>query len=181
MADIAIGISKIEVGAVGDGIPGASLTQLTENIALGTVNFNFNEPQDNQIEAEDVDDPVDIIVTKGDPDYIEFALISPEADTLADLAGGTASDPNTTGGNTHWDKPSVIPEVNKTVKITTKTNSAGFYTEYTVVNAKVVSRISQAPGKTTEEQLLVRCYIQQAKTAAGVVNTPFIRGKVEAA
>jgi len=171
MADLAIGVSKIEIGDVGNGIPGASLSALTENIALGSVNFGFNEPSETKIEAEDIDDPVAVITSKGDPDYIEFALISPSAATMVSLVGGSASDEK-------WEAPSTLADIPQTVKITTSTYDSKYY-EYTIVNGKVVARLSQAPGKTQEEQLLVRVYIQQAKTDDGTVNTPFIREQQE--
>lgn len=169
---LAIGISKIEYGDVGDGIPGASLAAITEPIAEGSVSFSFSEPTETNIMSETSDTPVVTILTKEDPEYIEFAIITPEAATLAALAGGEA-----TGDS--WDAPSTVPEINQTVKITTKASAEEQIT-YTIVNAKIVSRFNQAPAKKAEEQLLVRCYIQEAKTAAGVVNTPFIRAIIAA-
>lgn len=164
---LAIGIEKIEYGDVGDGIPGVSLAAITDPIAEGSVSFSFSEATETNIMSETSDIPVATILTKEDPEYIEFALITPEAATLAALAGGSA-----TGDK--WEAPSSVPEVNQTVKITTKAKDSE-QIEYTIVNAKIVARLNQAPAKKAEEQLLVRCYIQEARTAAGVVNTPFIR------
>lgn len=169
---LAIGISKIEYGDVGDGIPGVTLTEITDPIAEGSVAFSFSEPTETNIMSETSDVPVATILTKEDPEYIEFALITPEAATLAALAGGTAT-------SDKWDAPSSVPEINQTIKITTKTKDSEAI-EYTIVNAKVVSRFNQAPAKKAAEQLLVRCYVQEARTAAGVVNTPFIREIVAA-
>jgi len=169
---IAIGIEKIEYGDVGDGVPGATLAAITDPVAEGSVSFSFSEPTETNIMSETSDIPVITILTKEDPEYIEFALITPEAATLAALAGGVAA-------GDKWSAPSSVPEINQTVKITSKAKDSE-QIEYTIVNAKIVSRFNQAPAKKAEEQLLVRCYIQEAKTDAGVVNTPFIREIVAA-
>jgi len=165
---LAIGIEKIEYGDVGDGVPGESLAAITDPIAEGSVSFfSFSEPTETNIMSETSDVPVATILTKEDPEYIEFALITPEAATLAALAGGSAS-------SDKWEAPSSVPEINKTIKITTKAKDSE-QIEYTIVNAKIVARFNQAPAKKAEEQLLVRCYVQEARTESGTVNTPFIR------
>jgi len=164
---LALGVSKIEYGTVGDGVPATSFTEIEENIAKDSVVFSFADPSEFKIEAEEIDDPVYVANIKEDVDYIEFALISPSAATMELLAGGTTA-------TDKWSAPSAIPEINKTIKITTKTISSKYF-EYTIVNGKIVSKLNQAPMKQQEEQLLVRVYILAAVTAAGVVNTPFIR------
>jgi hypothetical protein len=164
---LALGISKIEYGDPGDGVPGTTLTEITDNIAEGSVVFSFADPTEYKVMAEETDDPVYVQNHKEDVSYVEFALISPAAATLEDLAGGS-----TTGDK--WEAPYSIPEIIQTVKITTKTVS-GKYFEYTIVNGKLVCKLNQAPLKQQEEQLLVRVYIQAAVTAAGVEKTPFIR------
>lgn len=169
---IALGIEKVEYGTVGDGVPATVFTQIPDNLAEGTVAFSFSDPTETNIMAEETDVPVETILTKEDPEYIEFALISPVAATLALLGGGTAT-------GEKWEAPSAVPQINKTIKVTTKANG-GYQYEYTIVNAKIVAKLSQAPAKKAEEQYLVRCYVQQAKTSGGVINTPFIRERVAA-
>lgn len=169
---VALGISKLEQGTPGDGVPGASLSEVADGIAEGTVGFSFSEPTESNINSEQSDTPVHTIISKEDPEYIEFSLISPTAATMVIFAGGTA-----TGDK--WEMPTAIPEINRTIKLTTKTVGGSYY-EYTVVNGKVVAKLDQAPGKKQEERLLVRVYLQEAKTSGGTVNTPFIREKVSA-
>lgn len=169
---IALGVTKIEYGTVGNGIPATSFTEIPDEIAEGSVVFSFSEPTETNIMSETSDIPVEIIVTKEDSEYIEFALISPVAATLALFGGGTAT-------GEKWEAPTAVPSVNKTIKVTSKTNG-GYKWEYTIVNAKIVAKLNQAPAKKSEEQYLVRCYIQSAITSAGVMNTPFIRERVSA-
>jgi hypothetical protein len=164
---LAIGIEKIEYGDVGDGVPGDSLAAITDPIAEGSVSFSFSDPTETNIMSETSDTPVHIILTKEDPEYVEFALITPEAAILADLAGGEAS-------GDKWEAPATVPEISQTIKITSKAVNEE-QIEYTIVNAKIVAKLSQAPAKKAEEQLLVRCYLQEARTESGTVNTPFIR------
>ena len=164
---LALGVSKIEYGTVGDGVPAVSFTEIEENIAKDSVVFSFADPSEFKIEAEETDDPVYVANIKEDVDYIEFALISPSAATMELLAGGTTT-------SDKWEAPSAIPEINKTIKVTTKT-VVDKYFEYTVVNGKIAAKLNQAPMKQQEEQLLVRVYIQAAVTSGGTVNTPFIR------
>jgi hypothetical protein len=171
--DLALGISKIEYGTYGDGIPATSWTEIAENIAIDSVVFNFSEPSEFKIQAEEIDDAVYTAAVKEDVDYVEFALISPSAANMEILAGGTTA-------SEKWSAPTTIPEIIKSLKFTTKTIGTKYY-EYTVVRGKIVARISQAPMKQQEEQLLVRVYILAAVTAVGVKMTPFIREKKTAA
>lgn len=46
---------------------------------------------------------------------------------------------------------------------------------YTIVNGKIASKISQAPGSEQAELLLVRVYMQSAITAEGKRQTAFMR------
>jgi len=171
MADIALGVSEIGYGTYGDGVPATSFTALTDPISRGTVVFNFSEPTEFRIEAEELDDPVYVGNVKEDTDYVEFALISPTAATMELLAGGDTT-------NDKWEAPAAIPEIIKSIKITSKA-VAGKMFEYTIVNGKIVARLSQAPGKQEADLLLVRVYIQAAITDLGVKNTPFIREMVD--
>jgi hypothetical protein len=167
MADVALGVEKIEYGTYGDGVPPTSWTEISDPIHRGSVVFNFSEPTDFRIEAEESDDPVYVGNVKEDTDYVEFALVSPVAATMETLAGGTTT-------SDKWEASTAIPEIVKSVKITSKT-IGGNYFEYTIVNGKIVARLSQAPGKQQSDLLLVRVYIQAAITDAGAKNTPFIR------
>ena len=167
MASKAIGVSKIEYGTVGDGVPPTSWTEITDAIVEGSVNFNFSEPTETKIGQETSDEAYHVITTKDDADYVEFALLSPEAATLGVLMGGTVA-------TDKWSAATSIAEIVKSVKITTST-IAGEYIEYTIVNGKINARFDQAPSKKGSETVIVRVYVQAIQTAAGADMPSFIR------
>jgi len=168
----AIGIEKIEYGTVGDGVPAVSFTELAESIVEGSLGFNNSEPSDENMMTETSDTPYHTITTKDDPDYVEFSLYAPSAANLLVLMGGAVS-------SGEWSAPTTIPEINKTWKFTTSTIN-GEYVEHLIVNGKTVARFGNAPGKKSSETVIVRVYVQEARTAAGVVNTPYKRTVVSA-
>ena len=155
------------MGAVGDGIPGAVLTEIEEAFVEESVVFGFNEATETKIPQETSDTSYHVLTTKDDPDWIEFAMLAPAAANMLLVMGGTVTIDK-------WEAPSSIPEISQTVLVTTKTIDSKYF-EYTIVNGKVVGRLSQAPGKKKSEIVTVRVYIQAAITALGVENTPFIR------
>jgi len=168
----AIGISKVEYGTVGDGVPAIAFTEIAEAFVEESVVFGFGEPSDTKIPQETKDTAYHTITTKEDPDYIEFKLLTPAAATLVTLMGGSAT-------GEKWEEPPAIPEINLTIKITTKT-VGGYYYEYTIVNGKVVGRLDGAPSKKKAETVNIRVYKEAAITAAGAENTPFTRERVAA-
>ena len=87
------------------------------------------------------------------------------------MAGGEI---DVTGGKNIWKKPINVPSISKTFQCET-VPKAGKKVIYTIVNGKVTSKISQAPGSEQAELLLVRVYVQAAITAAGKKQTAFMR------
>jgi len=165
----AIGIDKIEYGTYGDGVPPTSWTELTDVIVEDSVILNFPEPSETVLKSETSKHPFHTIREQSDtPDSIEFQLYAPAAATLELLMGGTA-----TGDK--WEEPTEIPEINKSWKITTKTNADSKYVEYTIVNGSVFARFSTAPGKRVNEIVLVKINKEAAITSGGTENTAFIR------
>lgn len=167
---IAMGVGAIKFGTVGDGVPGADLKELPLP-TKGSVAFNFADPKEVKIEVEGSDEPFYVELVKDTTDYIEFSIPTPSNEVLKELAGGEVE---TTSGKNIWKKPINIPSISKTFQCETSPKD-GKKVVYTVVNGKIASKISQAPGAEQAELLLVRVYVQAAITAAGKKQTAFMR------
>lgn len=170
---IAMGVSEIKIGAVGDGVPGASLTALPLPYK-GSVAFNFADPKEVKVETEGSDDPLFVEFIKDTTDYIEFAIPSPANDTVKTLMGGEL---DTT--NDLWKEAVSLPSISQTVQLTTLPKK-GKKVVYTIVNGRISAKFSQAPGAEQSELLLVRVYKQAAISAAGVKGYAFSREVVAA-
>lgn len=167
---IAMGVAAIKYGTVGDGVPATVFTALPLPFK-GSVAFNFSDPKEVKIETEGATDPLFSHFVKDTTDYIEFAIPTPTNAVLAVLAGGTV---DTTGGKDIWQAPTTVPDISKTFTLETEVHNAQKVV-YTIVNGKVMAKISQAPGSDKPELLMVRVYKQSAITAAGVVKFAFSR------
>lgn len=167
---IAMGVGVIKFGTVGDGVPGVDLKEYPLP-TKGSVAFTFADPKEVKIETEGSDEPLYVELVKDTTDYIEFSIPTPSNEILKELAGGEI---DTTGGKNIWKKPINTPSISKTFQCETLPKD-GKKVVYTVVNGKIASKISQAPGSEQAELLLVRVYIQSAITAAGVKQAAFMR------
>ncbi len=165
---IAMGVSRIAYGTPGDGVPGTDLKDLP-NPTKSSVAFNFQDPKEVKIETEGTDAPFYVVLVKDSTDYIEFSIPTPSNDVMLALAGGTIDK-----DKDKWNEPVGTPDIARTLVIDTVVRD-GKKVEYTIVNGKVVSKISQAPGAEQAELLLVRVYKQAAITADGVQMTAFSR------
>ena len=167
---IAMGVGSIKFGTVGDGVPGADLKEFPLP-TKGSVAFNFADPKEIKVETEGSDEPLFVEFVKDTTNYIQSSIPTPSNEVLKELAGG---DIDTTGGKNIWKKPINVPSISKTFQCET-VPKAGKKVIYTIVNGKVTSKISQAPGSEQAELLLVRVYVQAAITAAGKKQTAFMR------
>jgi hypothetical protein len=170
MSAIAMGVSAIKYGTVGDGVPATVLTALPLP-TKGSVAFNFSDPKEVKIETEGSIDPLFSFFVKDTTDYIEFSIPSPDNTVVAVLAGGTV---DTAGGKDIWKEPTSVPDISKTFVIETEVHN-GKKVIYTIVNGRVSAKFSQAPGSDKSDLLMVRVYKQAAITAAGVRNYAFSR------
>ncbi|TYK35600.1 hypothetical protein [Bacteroides pyogenes] len=168
---IAMGVASISLATYGDGVPGSDFKALPLPFK-GSVAFNFADPKEVKIETEGTDEPLYVSLLKDSTDYIEFAIPTPDNETVKTLKGGTIS--NGGGSKDIWEEASSFESINKTVKIETMPHK-GAKVVYTIVNGKIMAKFSQAPGAEQSELLLVRVYKQAAITAAGVVKTAFTR------
>lgn len=167
---IAMGVGKIKFGTVGDGVPGADLKDFPLP-TKGSVVFNFADPKEVKVETEGSDEPLYVEFVKDTTDYIELSIPTPSNEVLKELAGGEI---DTADGKNIWKKPINVPSISKTFQCETLPKN-GKKVVYTVVNGKITSKISQAPGSEQAELLLVRVYMQAAITASGEKKAAFMR------
>nr|DAZ05539.1 MAG TPA: hypothetical protein [Caudoviricetes sp.] len=176
---IAMGVGAIRIADVGDGVPGTDFTQLPLP-TKSSVAFNFADPKEVKIDIEGSTEPLYVEFVKDTTDYIEFSIPTPDNDTLLLLAGGEVDKGTEAEPKDIWKKPIDIPSINKTFQCETLPKK-GKKVVYTVVNGKIASKISQAPGAEQAELLLVRVYLQAAITEAGENKFAFMREIVDVA
>ena len=165
-----MGVSALKYGTPGDGVPATTLTPLPLPVK-DTVQFSFADPKEVKIETEGRTAPYYSFFVKDTTDYIETAFTSPDNALVAVLAGGTV---DTTDNNDEWLEPTSVPDINLTFVVETEVHQ-GKKVRYTITNARVAAKFSQAPGAEKSELLLVRWYKQAATTAAGVAKPAFLR------
>lgn len=165
---IAMGVSRIAYGTVGDGVPATEFTPLPLP-TKSSVAFNFQDPKEVKIETEGSIDPFYVVLTKDSTDYIEFSIPTPSNDILLAMMGGTLD-----GTVDKWSEPIELADINKSFQMDTQVRN-GKKVQYTIVNGKVAAKLSQAPGAEQPELLLIRVYKQAAITAAGVKKAAFTR------
>lgn len=163
---LAVDVKKLSAGAPGDGAAGTSL-KVYDTIHESSLAFNFTEAAQTAFKRMGDEQPWAIINKAGDPSSIEFAIPSPTAQECADFMGGKV-----TGDK--WEAPTSVPSIQMTVKIETA-DYQGKYYEYTLPLCSISARLSQAPGETQTELLLVKASIMQPISSAGVKTSPFVR------
>lgn len=170
---IAMGVGAIRIADVGDGVPGTEFVKLPLP-TKSSVAFNFADPKEVKIETEGSEEPLYVELVKDTTDYIEFSIPTPSNEVLQLLAGGTIDSGAEGSPKDIWQKPTETPSINKTFQCETLPKK-GKKVIYTVVNGKIASKISQAPGAEQAELLLVRIYVQAAETEAGDKKPAFMR------
>lgn len=168
-----MGVGAIRLAEVGDGVPGTDFKELPLPFK-GSVAFNFSDPKEVKVETEGSNDPLFVEFVKDTTDYIEFSIPTPDNETIKTVMGGEI-DTGTTGKEKDiWKEGTGVPSISKTFQCETLPKN-GTKVIYTIVNGKVIGKISQAPGSEQPELLLVRVYKQAAITAAGVKGYAFSR------
>jgi len=166
---IAMGIAKHGVATPGDGVSGT----VFEDLPLPQKNavvFNFSDPSEVRIDLEGSNDPFYSAFVKDTTDFIEVSIPSPSNATIQKLAGGVHE-----AVSDEWQEPfEGVPDINFTYQCETIPRN-GSKVVYTIVNARVLAKISQAPTADNPELLMVRFYKQSAITAAGVKGYAFSR------
>lgn len=166
---IAMGVKAIRHFDVGDGVPGTTNSKVMPNPSENAVAFNFSDPEEIRVPLEGTDEPLLSYFKKGSTDYVEVSYPSPSNETINEVMGGTY-DPE----KDEWQEAMAIPSINKTVEIESMPID-GKKVIYTIVNAKIVAKLSQAPTKDNVEMLMVRYYKQAAISDAGIQGYAFSR------
>lgn len=174
---IAMGVGAIRIGEVGDGVPATVFEELPLP-TRSSVAFNFADPKEVKIEIEGSEEPFYVELVKDTTDYVEFSIPTPSNEVLVLLAGGTIDSGSEGAEKNVWNKPTETPSVDKTFQCETLPKK-GKKVIYTIVNGKIASKISQAPGAEQAELLLIRIYVQAATTSAGLKMPAFKREIVD--
>lgn len=171
---IAMGVAAIRHFDVGDGVPGSTNETVMPNASENAVAFNFSDPEEVRIPIEGSDEPLYSHFKKGSTDYVEVSFPTPSNEIIKEVMGGTID-----AEDDEWQESVNIPSINRTVEIETMPIN-GKKVIYTIVNAKIVAKLSQAPTKDNAELLMVRYYKQAAISDAGVQGHAFSRKVVNA-
>lgn len=166
-----MGIAAHGVAPVGDGVPGTAFDALPLPLK-NAVSFNFADPNEVKIELEGSNDPLYAAFVKDTTDYIELSIPTPDNATIVKLAGGTMS--AETGKDIWQEAHEGVPDIYYTYRCETIPRN-GSKVVYTIVNAKVMAKISQAPTADNPELLMVRFYKHAAISAAGKKGFAFTR------
>lgn len=176
---IAMGVGAIRMGVTGDGVPGTDLKELPLP-TRGSVAFNFSDPKEVKVETEGTPDPLFVEFVKDTTDYIEFSIPTPTNELIKELCGGEHDTGTSEAPKDIWKEATEVSSIDRTFQCDTLPKK-GYKVVYTVVNGKVMAKISQAPGAEQAELLLVRVYKQAAISAAGVKGYAFTREVVKVA
>lgn len=182
MADkrpIAMGIAGHKIATPGDGVPGTDFKELPAPLR-NAVQFNFADPKEVKIDVEGSMDPIYSTFVKDTTDYIELSIPTPDNETILKLCGGKIDNGGAGATKDIWQEPyEGVPDISYTYQCETEPRN-GMKVVYTIVNAKVLAKLSQAPTADNPELLLVRFYKQAAISAAGTKGYAFSREVVKA-
>lgn len=170
---IAMGVGAIRMGVTGDGVPGKDLKELPLP-TKGSVAFNFSDPKEVKVETEGSPDPLFVEFVKDTTDYIEFSIPTPTNALIKDLCGGEIDTGTEEDPKDIWKEGTEVASIDRTFQCETLPKK-GHKVVYTIVNGKVMAKISQAPGAEQPELLLIRIYKQAAISAEGVKGYAFSR------
>jgi len=131
-----LGLSKIEVGAIGEqGDMGTSLLPLGYTYQ-DTCKMTQDDPETTDHYAEEVDDPV-VSISRGGKTNFSFSIMNPSVTVLADLLGGTGTEGDGSTTQDKWEAPDKIPVVEKSVRITPEQGL-----KFEIPRMKLISKIN---------------------------------------
>lgn len=161
MAELrSIGITSIKMGAVaGDGGMGTSLTAVP-NIYKDSCELTQDDPEIVKIEAEEVDDPVEILETLGKRS-LKFSIMDYTPATLARFLGGTATG---TSPDDEWAAPSTSPDIEQSIEIVTARN-----VKIEIVRAKITAKLN---AKLTKQGVALIDIVAEILTPTKAATAP---------
>tara|TARA_R110000744_G_scaffold195512_1_gene314547 strand:+ start:9827 stop:10345 length:519 start_codon:yes stop_codon:yes gene_type:complete len=158
--DNVLGVIKIGIGASGDGIMGASLTDFTD-IELNSVNFAGAESNEETIPTESEDSYL-TIGTAANPTTITFRLFGVTGTAAVLLLGGEFS-------GSEYKAPESVPDNYLSIRLTSRT-IGGFYHEIEMPYARISARHE---GSITKSGLLA---VEVTATANTPVSALAVKG-----
>ena len=139
MAEVyTLGLSKIEMGDIAtDGGMGQALAVVGQTLK-GSCNVTQEDPTTNDFFAEEIDDPVVSISSRGKT-TLAFSVMNPDLQVLEKLFGGTISG---TGPTAKWNAPATLPAIEESVRVTPQ---MGLIWEFPrmKINAKINGQFSR--------------------------------------
>ena len=164
------GVSKIEIGAPGDGVMGTIFDEYLD-IVKDSVSLVMPEPDTVEIYSEtEQTSPYKIIPKQSEGAKLEFALYGVDMSKFPDFLGGTWDDVNK-----KWIAPRTLTVIYKSVRITTsETDAEGNKLAVEMPYASIVAGID---GKLSSENLAslkVTCKAQVPIAADGTKGDPLV-------
>ncbi|MDR2652263.1 MAG: hypothetical protein LBC68_08115 [Prevotellaceae bacterium] len=148
-----LGLSKIEIGAVGtDGGMGTVLAQLGYTYQ-DTCTMTMDDPETTDFIAEEVDDPVVSISRAGKINF-NFSIMNADVNVLQKLLGGTITGDPSEGEPEVWNAPASIPAIEQSIKITPNQGL-----QFSIPRAKVTAKINGSFSKTNIFLIEVACTV----------------------
>jgi hypothetical protein len=140
-----IGLKSIKVGDIAvDGGMGTVLAPLGLTFE-GTATLTQEDPEVTPFYAEENDDPVEMLSSKGDT-KLEFAIMDFTPSVMAEVLGGTVTG---TGDAAVWNAPETIPTIEKSIEVVTRKD-----VRIQIPRAKIDAKIDMNLGK--KEMGLIR-------------------------
>lgn len=161
-----IGLTSIKLGAVGvDGGMGASLAVLG-NTFQGTATLTQEDPAENEFFAEEQDDPIEVLFTKGKT-TLEFAIVDFTPATMVKVLGGTVSG---VAPAEKWEAPTDIPAIEQSIEIITKKNL-----KIEIPRASVKAKLDLNFSKSEMGRILVSATVLKPELAGTApISTSFV-------
>lgn len=150
-----IGLTSLKMGNIAvDGGMGTTLAVIG-NIYKDSCELSQEDASVTDIEAEEVDDPVESIEILGKR-TLKFSIMDYSADTLVKVLGGTS-----TGTPKVWNAPTTSPNIEQSIEIITPKG-----VKINIVRCKVMAKLTAKFSKTGVALVDVTCKILTPTKAA---------------